>query len=254
MSEVGSCKHGEFERMKDISDMTDSIQTDLYAIYNWCDEQGLFSGRPGHHASRLYSDYNNSIEYFIESIRRATSDEIAKYTEEVYCYLYIMAEHDDGESIKTVYDLCPQLDEYWGSGGDGITPLGEAIVHKAKAAICAFLEVGYEIESCAYGTGDYALDLTDYDEEFVMFLVTHGAEVSFASVYSTIVYANNEILAQKMIMECTKPGWVTADKSSIAEWISENRRKEDPEITDSTHQRALHIIEEAAYRRLRSKN
>lgn len=233
--------------------MTENNQADLYAIYNWCDEQGLFSSKPGHHASRLYNDYNNSIEYFIESIRRATADDITKYTEEVYTYLYDMAEHDDGESIKTVYGLCPQLDEYWGSGGDGITPLGEAIVHKAKAAICAFLDVGYGMESCAYGTGTYALDLTDYDEDFVMFLVAHGAEVSFASVYSTIVYANNEALAQKMIMDCTEPGWRIDNESSIMEWISGNSRKDDLDITDSIHQRALHIIKEAAYKRVRLK-
>lgn len=222
--------------------MTEYNQSDLLVLRNWCDsENGLFSRRPGQHVSMLYTDYDNSIGFFIESIKRATSEEKDQYSEEIFECLYDMARHDDREAIRETFEYCPQVEEWWGYG-DELTPLGEAISNSAQNAICAFIDVGYDIEACASGTGDYALDLVEEgcSDDFVLFMVEHGAEITFPFVYYTIISDKNIQLARKMLSTSKRRVWAL-DKESI-DYLCDN--KLDKSISDKEHEFAMKIIRE----------
>lgn len=215
--------------------------SERYKLSNWLSAGGPYYGKPGCYPSVLVSNYNDNIGFFLEALERADSSERGKYYEEVYETLYCMARNNNQCAIERVFALCPGLDTYWGHM-DGITPLGEAIASNCQQAIQAFLNCGFDIESCCSGIGDWALDLADNDNELIMFLVKNGADISLNAVYSQIVYYHNYDLAKEMILKGSSFCYGLDDVKALLTAADSTPTPQDPDITITEHNNALEFI------------
>lgn len=91
-------------------------------------------------ACEMYA-MENGTQAYLSALETAAEEQRRQYEPAIYETLHMIAEHDDKETLASLFAICPWL-THCVANADVMTPLETAVEHSALGAIDAFLEAG----------------------------------------------------------------------------------------------------------------
>lgn len=126
-------------------------------------------------ANKIYST-NGKVQEYLLAINEATEEERRKYTDSIFETLYIIAEHNDSETLTAIFECCPWLADHV-IDQELLSPLDSAIEHGSLDAIDVFLRVQmYDareamLKAIENGNEEVVIHLMAYDMDLESILV-----------------------------------------------------------------------------------
>ena len=172
----------------------------------------------------LETDYENSINQYINALIEAYPKDLRKFSAEIFDTLSMMAAHDDASSIDKTFWLCQTLNR--AGYHPGISPLGAAIEHGAIHAVDALLRNGMAIsfcgsdpESTTFQAAMSAVAAGNANEEFLLHLVECGAQVTLVEILGLFFFLGGERLTKKVLLRAANVNGPDCRlKSLLDEW------------------------------------
>lgn len=156
-------------------------------------------------ARHLYDEPETVTEYF-SVLSSADNSALEAYRVGIYETLYDMSEHNDAESIRETFRICPWLDPhgyYYDSSFQ--TVMDVAIEHSATDAIAALCDCGFDPD---YVQADSSLvsALFQYDakDAVALALVANGAQLEWMSLFKLFVIDNRQEYCSELLA-CASP-------------------------------------------------